>query len=75
MLMCLGLALIGSLGGAKLDVRFIALFSLTIVICWIFVRIESQTIDVESILMLFAYLSAAQGGYLLGSCTTELGDN
>lgn len=53
--------------GSYLRLGAVTAVSLIVLLGWIVTKIYVQTITVADVLMLFAYLSALQGGFLIGA--------
>ncbi len=64
--LCL-LILIGFAIGSYLRLNVVAAASLIVLLVWVFTKIYVQAVTVIDVLMLFAYLSALQGGFLIGA--------
>ncbi|CAO4182222.1 hypothetical protein EEDFHM_04087 [Methylorubrum populi] len=63
------LILLGGVLGANYDIRAIGLASIAILATWLVNLAIGPPLSVVSVLMLIAYLSAVQGGYLIGAWT------
>lgn len=66
MLTLLILGCAGFASGFILSYFGIAVLSFLIFLAWATASIHTQSFDTANILILFAYLTAIQGGYLLG---------
>ncbi|CAO4181827.1 hypothetical protein [Methylorubrum populi] len=64
--LCL-LILVGFAVGSYLRLGAVTAASLVVLLVWIAMRLYLQAIGVADILMLLAYLSALQGGFLIGA--------
>ncbi|MBD8907207.1 hypothetical protein [Methylorubrum zatmanii] len=53
--------------GSYLRLGAVTAASLIVLIAWVSTRLYLRTVGAADILMLFAYLSALQGGFLLGA--------
>ncbi|MEH3116468.1 MAG: hypothetical protein PGN25_02365 [Methylorubrum populi] len=61
------LILTGFAVGSYLRLGAVTAASLTVMVVWILTKVYVQTLTVVDVLMLFAYLSALQGGFLIGA--------
>lgn len=63
------LILAGFAVGSYLRLGAVTAASLVVLLVWIATKVYIQTVTVPDVLMLFAYLSALQGGFLIGAYT------